>query len=497
MTALLDAPVVDVPALAELWLPARYSEPLSGCETFPSHGDWLLKLVDLVWRLPDGSRITLDVWQRWLIRHVLETYPEGHERAGELRYRQVLISVGRQNGKSILGAIFGLYGLVRRAGALVIGIASSAEQARIIYSRLYKTIRDNPKLSKRFQRLTDTRGLESKDNSRYEIKAAKSAAVQGLDLSLGLVDEVHLTKPELWSDMINGTKAQRDGLVVGFTTAGDESSTLLKELYEKCDDPRERWGFFIWEAPEGDVPLLADGKTIDPELLMSYLIAANPAIACGRIDAETALSDAIGQPVPDVVRYSMNRFVKTSSGFMSLALWTKRAGVVDRSLGRPIFTIDRTPDWSFATISASWKIDDETIHTQIVAGVARPTVEKLVDLCIELNGANPLLYVADGYTLRSLVLKLKERGLRAQAASLADVTSASSLFYAKVVRGHIVHAGDAALTLQLPRAVRKNIGDAYKIVRGPANAPIDSVLATVLGVYFADITIDDSMQLFV
>src|SRR6218665_2015902 len=115
-------------------MPTRFSAPLG--EDFPSHGDWLLRLVDKVWRLPDGRPVGLGVWQRWLIRAILEIYPVGHPRAGELRYRRVLVSVGRQNGKSILGAIFGLYGLVREAGALVIGIASSAEQARIIYTRL-------------------------------------------------------------------------------------------------------------------------------------------------------------------------------------------------------------------------------------------------------------------------------------------------------------------------------------------------------------------------
>ncbi len=88
----------------QVWAPAVFTPPLS--EDFSTKGDVLLKLVDLAWRAPETSgRFELDPWQRSLIRHVLETYPEGHPRAGELRYRQVVISVGRQNGKSVLGAI--------------------------------------------------------------------------------------------------------------------------------------------------------------------------------------------------------------------------------------------------------------------------------------------------------------------------------------------------------------------------------------------------------
>src|SRR6218665_2962638 len=86
-------------------MPTRFSAPFG--EGFPSHGDWLLRLVDKVWRLPDGSRIELDVWQRWLIRAILEIYPVGHPRAGELRYRQGLVSGRRENGKRSFGGGFG------------------------------------------------------------------------------------------------------------------------------------------------------------------------------------------------------------------------------------------------------------------------------------------------------------------------------------------------------------------------------------------------------
>src|SRR6218665_3863650 len=78
------------------------------------------------------------------------------------------------------GAIFGLYGRVREAGALVIGIASSADQARIIYPRLLAVIRGHQTLAAKFARLTDTRGIQSHNGGRYEIKPSKSAAVQGL-----------------------------------------------------------------------------------------------------------------------------------------------------------------------------------------------------------------------------------------------------------------------------------------------------------------------------
>lgn len=475
----------------DVQLPARFSPSLSGTEDFPTHADWLLPLVDLVWTLPSGQRLVLDPWQRWLLRHMLEVYPEGHKRAGELRYRQVVVSMGRQNGKSVLGAILGLYGLAREAGALVIGIASSAEQARIIYARLLSVVQGNPTLAARFNRLTTTRGIQAKDGGVYEIKASKSAAVQGLDLSVGLCDELHLLKPELWSDMVNGTRARKNGVVLGITTAGDDNSTLLIDLYTTIEnDVNERFGHFIWEAPEATVPK-------DDETFGEWLRMANPALACGRLDLETVIGDLRSQPDPDVIRYALNRFVSSTNTFLALADWLACGDEITPPKSGVVFAIDRTPDWTYATITAAWKDADGTICTEVVAALCRPTIEALVDLCVSLQRHAPRLFVADGYGLKGLVENLKSRGMTARSATLGDVTSAASFAYSKIKTQTLKHSNDALLTAQVPRAIRKNVGEAYKITRPPGGAEIDSLMATVLGIYFAETAPDIGSQLFV
>jgi len=469
-------------------MPTRFSAPLG--EDFPSHGDWLLRLVDKVWRLPDGSRIELDVWQRWLIRAILEIYPVGHPRAGELRYRQVLVSVGRQNGKSILGAIFGLYGLVREAGALVIGIASSAEQARIIYTRLLAVIRGHQTLAAKFARLTDTRGIQSHNGGRYEIKPSKSAAVQGLDLTVGLADELHLTKRELWSDMVNGTAARRNGIVIGFTTAGDDTSELLISLYEIAENPPERFGFFIWEAPEARVPA-------DDDSLGQYLLAASPGLACGRLDLATAISDVRSMAEADVIRYRLNRFTASSNAFIPAALWAaarRPAGAVFPA-GRPIFTIDLSPDWGFAAIIATIKNGEKT-SAELVASIAKPSLSQLTNVCLDLARHRPVVYVMDGYLLKDLGAELKRRGKPVMIATRGDVMSASGLLYAKLAGGLLEHAGDALLDMQVPRTVRKNDGDAFRISRKDSSVEIDAVMALALGVLAAETRREKVLQVF-
>jgi phage terminase large subunit-like protein len=98
----LSMPPANKVVALRSWPPSRYSAPLS--KDFPSDGVWLLKIVDLCWCNDDGSKMVLDDWQRSLILQVLELYLEGHEKAGQLRYRECFVSVARQNGKSVIGA---------------------------------------------------------------------------------------------------------------------------------------------------------------------------------------------------------------------------------------------------------------------------------------------------------------------------------------------------------------------------------------------------------
>jgi phage terminase large subunit-like protein len=480
-----------------MFSPAIQTEPLS--EDFPSEGDWLLPIVRLAWRSADDPNFELDEWQSELIRRILEIYPEGHEREGQLRFRQVVVSMGRQNGKSVIGAILGLYGLLRAPGQSVIGIASSAEQARILYDRTMLVIRRNKSLADRFAKLTDTRGIRAKDGGKYEIKAAKSSALQGIPINVGLADELHIMPAGLWSDMVNGTSSKSNGIVIGITTAGDENSELLKQLYEvgykaAGGDPQfERFGFFVWESPEARVP-------DDDDELIEYLLAANPALQAGRIDMDTVISDVRAMPPTDVIRYRLNRFVAAQAQFITPLMWQKCArpfgDYMDIGNTRPIFAIDRTPDWGHASISVAIKNPDGKTETEIVASIVKPNLEQLVSICTELMKHSPQAFIVDGYGLKDLGTELKKRGMPVSIATQGDVIGASALTYSKIARQEVLHSSDPILSIQFPRTVRKNIGDAFRISRKDSSVEIDGVMATILAIYGAETRLEQSLQVF-
>jgi phage terminase large subunit-like protein len=161
-----------------------------------------------------------------------------------------------------------------------------------------------------------------------------------------------------------------------------------------------------------------------------------------------------------------------------------------------VFAIDRTPDWGYATVSASVKDADGIIWTELVASVVKPTLEQLVDICMRLSEHTPATFAADNYSLKPLIDELKRRGLPTFSATLGDITSASALFYALLSKGRLRHADEPLLAHQIPRAVRKNYGDAFRVSRKDSGVEIDAVMATLLGAYVAETVREPTPQVF-
>ena len=92
------------------WPPTRYSVP----QNVDSEG----RCASLFGRYRDVFRIAwhesmgycLEAWQEDLLEAITELTP-----LGGLRYRQVLVSLGRQNGKTEIAAALGLLWMLHRA----------------------------------------------------------------------------------------------------------------------------------------------------------------------------------------------------------------------------------------------------------------------------------------------------------------------------------------------------------------------------------------------
>jgi len=464
---------------------SRYTQPLS--TNFTSAIDKWIDAIQLIWKRAFGYE--LEEWQVDLLRRLTETYSDG-PKAGVLRYRQVLVSLGRQNGKTELAAALGLWQFLMKLDALVIGIASNREQADIVYDRTMKAISRNPALAKRFAALTTTRGLRTVMGGRYEIKASKSASLQGLPIDLGIVDEVHLLKIELWTALLNGAGGRDNALVVGITTAGDEDSELLNHLYELGDlavaGMDDRFGFFVWEAPAAEVPK-------DDETLAEYLKAANPSIASGRIDVDNIINDVRSMPDTDAIRYKLNRNVSADTFFVSPSMWATCSSA-DFPAGKFVVAIDQY-DYTYASVVVAIRTDDGQVHTRLVASLVRPTHDQLMGYALQLHKRGAALFVMDGRKLKNLAEDLAKRGLRVQIAGYSDLIEASAMLYTMLATQKLKHDKSPELVEQINKTIRKKARDTW-VIAPKGNSAIDGIRATTLAMYFADTYKAPSVQVF-
>jgi phage terminase large subunit-like protein len=478
-----------------LRLPSIYTKPLQA--NFPSDGQKLIELVEIAWKSPEQpDGVKLDAWQKWLLTHMLERYPATHPNyPNQLRYRQITVSLGRQNGKSFVASLLGVYGLLlHEQGAQVISIASSVDQARIIYSRVLFAIQNNEWLKKRFKKATEQRGILTADGSgRYDVKAAKESALQGIPMSLCLFDELHLAKKGMWTAAVLGTAQRKDGMVIGITTAGDQSSETLIDLYKlgiaaaQGDPELERIGFFCWQAPEG--------SQVDEPLALKM---ANPSIEAGRLDLNTVLSDIRSIPEHEARRYRLNQFIAGSANsWITSDLFARAVGDGITKQDGVVLSIDRTKNWEFATIAGARKTEDGIFETELVATYAGATERLLYNKVKELYSRGGISAIAvDDRQLPNLAKLLKQDGLPVWQLWTKEISSACSTVYAMFSTGQVKHNNDPLLQLQSPKGIAKYTGETWLISRKESLGDVDALMATVMALYVSATHQQIGLQVF-
>lgn len=488
------------------WMPSRYTPSLSGSEDFATRGDRLLTFAEAHWSIPDAAEFELDDWQRWLIRHILETYPDDwpvkHLR-GQMRFRQVVISMGRQNGKSVLAALLAFYFLaMHKRGPRVVGVASIDRQAKIVYDRVKHAIDSNARLTKEL-RTTSTRGITRREGAGiYQTLPAVEESAQGEPITGALYDELHLGVTALWDALVLGQSAHENSMLVGITTAGDDGSDLLIRLYAEGESAiagtDERFGFFCWEAA-------------DYELTEANVIRANPAIACGRKSLEIAMRDArkmwndtergkdglTGQQ--RATKYILNRFAEgAADAWTNTNAWKATAvEEVDHDTGTIVFSVERTPEWEHASITATSKATGGGVRTELVAAINGPSMEQLFDACKALGRSRPgCIFAMPAKTLGSLADRLREDGRDVWKLHEHEMAAAAQHGHGVIVRRTVEHADDVLVRMQMARGRRRGTSDGWKISAELSIGEIDALISTVVGIFVATVRREKTRQIF-
>lgn len=257
--------------------PRLFTPPLSELTPETSLGFEIIEFAENI------LGIELRPWQKWLFIHALELDPEtGYT---DYRFRQVVVLVGRQNGKTLIMIVLGLWRLFVDGAAEILSTAQNLAVAEKTLKDAFKIAKATPVMAKylpyRMERGQWVPFMRTANGSnQIELSSVPDGLEHVLDVfgampawyvvatngggrsfsaDVALLDEVREHRNEDVWDSVAPTTAERPrNQIWAFSNAGDKRSVVLRRLrnvglsaLNSGDTSEERLGLFEWSAAEG------------------------------------------------------------------------------------------------------------------------------------------------------------------------------------------------------------------------------------------------------
>lgn len=189
-----------------------------------------------------GKRVVLELWEKAMLAAAFGFVDDD----GLRKYREVILIVGKKNGKSLIASGTGLYLLVGdgEPGPEVYAVATKKDQAKIIWLEAKRMVKKSPSLLRRIKALVAELSSEDFNEGSFKPLASDSDTLDGLNVHGCLMDEIHQWKNgrALYDIMADGVTAREQPLILITSTAG----TVREDIYDQKYDEAERLvnGFF-------------------------------------------------------------------------------------------------------------------------------------------------------------------------------------------------------------------------------------------------------------
>lgn len=214
------------------------NDPKSEWEYDPVKGNHAIEFIENYCRHSKGKMggkpFILELWQKAL---VAATFGMVHKIDGTRKFQEVMLVVGRKNGKSTLAAAVGLYLQMAdgEPGAEVYACATKKDQAKIIWLEAKRMVRKSPTLRKRMKTLVAEINSDFND-SFFRPLGRDSDSLDGLNVHGALLDEIHAWKDiNLYDVIVDGTSAREEPLVFITTTAGTVRESVFDIKYDEAE----------------------------------------------------------------------------------------------------------------------------------------------------------------------------------------------------------------------------------------------------------------------
>lgn len=208
-----------------------------------------------------GQRLVLQPFQRFVVATIFGWVDDD----GNRQYQEVLMVIGRKNGKTTLCAAIMQYLLVADGeyGPQIYTMACTESQAALCFGGAKKMMRQSPALSKRERMGTvperRRQGILYEANDGYITTVTMNTDLNGLDVHGAVCDEIASWKTDgPYNDIKQGMSARSQPLMFEITTAGFVRNSIYDTQYAyasrwlngELDD--DRFIPFIWELDRDD-----------------------------------------------------------------------------------------------------------------------------------------------------------------------------------------------------------------------------------------------------
>ena len=385
-----------------------------------------------------------------------------HDDAGDLLHRRSLVSVARQNGKTVALKALILWALtkepVRRGEPImVISTAHQLDLAVEIFEALA------PILGERFgAKVKWSYGRNEvimPDGTRWLVQAATPRAFHGFSPTYVVADEIwNVSKDVLFSGALPSQRVMKSPLLSCWSTAGTEDSHAMLQMREEgiraIDQGRPGKLYFAeWSVPPG----------IDPLTSPDSWPAANPAIGY-TLDPEVLQDESEQVDKAAFLRASLNVWISSERSWLA-------PGVFDA------LKVDDIPAGGVLAVDSAI---DESMYAGIRAvampdGMIGVTVAFLADSLakcweeVELH-AKPCEKVALTPSLFEIAPTALDR--KKVQVGYAELATHTATIRNLIGEGRVVHTGEEMLLEHVGRAVGVKTQRGYALSSQRSSGPI-------------------------
>jgi phage terminase large subunit-like protein len=281
--------------------------------------------------------IVLEPWQVFILSTVFGWVKSD----GKRRFRRSYIEVPRGNAKSTLSSAVGLYMLAadREGGAEVYSLATTRDQARIVFGDAQTMARLSPGFRNRFAVNVGAHNMHVlQTGSKFEALSAEGSTLDGLNIHFGCIDELHAHKTRTVYDVVEtGTGKRDNSLLWVITTAGSNRSGICYEVRSFVTKLLNR--VFEDDSQFGIIYGLDEG---DDWAAKNSLIKANPNWGISVREEILVPLQAKAMQLPSAVNNfktkHLNEWVSADTAWMDMRSWDASANPdleLDQFLGQP------------------------------------------------------------------------------------------------------------------------------------------------------------------